>query len=94
MVQLAVVPAVKCTLSVQVFEPADEVAVWVVRTPPPLFGTVQDTTIEAVAALAPMGEVCATVTPVGMPGKPALIEVDAADALPVPYWLVAVTVNV
>ena len=54
-VQLAVVPAVTWVLSVQVFEPDDDVAVWVVMAEPPLFGTVQETVIDAVPALAASG---------------------------------------
>ncbi len=68
MVHVAVWPAVRWVVSVQVLDPDDDVAVSVVSADPPLFGTVQDTLIEAVELLAPIGDTWATVTPVGMPG--------------------------
>ena len=52
MVHDAVWPAVTCVLSVQVFEPDDEVAVWLVIAEPPLFGTVHETTMDCVLAFA------------------------------------------
>jgi len=55
--------------------------------PPLAAGAVHDTT-DWVLALA------VAVAPVGAPGVPALSELEAAEAAPVPAELLAVTVNV
>jgi len=67
--------------------PMNGVIVYEVIALPLLAGAVHDTVAEVLPDVA--------VTPVGAPGAVAgVTEFDAADALPVPTALVAVTVNV
>ena len=54
---------------------------------PPVRGAIQLTTDCVMPPLVPA-------TPVGAPGAPSVIELEAAEAGPVPLVLVAVTVNV
>src|SRR5664279_4547396 len=69
--------------------PMDGVRVYEVMTLPPLPGAVQDTVAEALPAVA--------VTPLGAAGAVGAVGVTAperADGSPVPFALVAETVNV
>ena len=91
MVHVAVVPAVMWTLSVQVFEPDDEVAVWLVSAEPALLGTVQDTVIVPLPPPAAWD----TVTPVGAFGIPVGTTVaDGDEDAPVPAEFTPATVKV
>ena len=75
-------------VAVQVFEPVDDVTVYLVMPAPPLLaGAVQ---LTAAAPLATGGPTAA-VTAVGAPGTVAGVAVVALDAAPVPLTLVAVT---
>ncbi len=76
-------------VAVQVFEPVDEVTVYLeIPAPPLLAGAVQ---LTAAAPLA-CGGPTAAVTLVGAPGTVAGVALTALDGAPVPLTLVAATV--
>ena len=77
-------------VDVQVFEPVDEVAVYLVMVAPPLLaGAVQLTCASPLGTEPPT----VAVTLVGAPGTVEGTAVVAPDAGPVPLTLVAVTVK-
>ena len=78
-VQLAVVPAVMCALSVQVRAPGVEVTIWPVTAEPPLFGTLHVTVARPVAAFARPSTLAAVIE-VGVPGSPGRFDAEAVDA--------------